>query len=365
MGVKAAGLEELITPLELRFKVLYLVSFWCEVSRVGIYVCLFGAALTVMLRKGRLDAFSSKVFFVGIVVMFILISIHNWLNVYRLIVAYAYQIEVPAPVTYLRNIRNWDAYAFPVLLAMIIWLGDALVIYRCYLIWKRSWKAVALPILLLLTSISTHSVTLHWFRTAFIPLETIRPLLNTTFPLHLAQNVITTSLITYKIWAKHVETKRAGMQDSFTASGLNLIGVIRIVIESAAVYTMQMIIAVVLQLMDHPARVLLQHCLIPTTGIVFVLIAIRADTIRQEASQGRKVQASDLVLPAWMGANTQSSQDRLGKRTTNGHGSVPIQIMATVTEEYRMDDITSDMKIRSRNNGSSTTTKSKDDLESG
>jgi hypothetical protein len=99
-------------------------------------------------------------------------------------------------------------------------------------------------------------------------------------------------------------------------------------------------------------------------GIVFVLIAIRADTIRQEAN-GAKVQASDLVLPAWMGADTRSSQEPATRRTTTGHGTVPIQIMATVTEEYRMDDITSDLKIRSRNNGSTTTSKSRDDLESG
>jgi hypothetical protein len=109
-------------------------------------------------------------------------------------------------------------------------------------------------------------VTLHFFRTQFVSLETIRPILNTTFPIHLAQNVITTGLITYKIWSKHMETKRAGMKASATATGLNLVGVIRIVIESAAVYTIQMIMAVILQLLDHPARILLQHCLIPTTG---------------------------------------------------------------------------------------------------
>lgn len=114
--------------------------------------------------------------------------------------------------------------------------------------------------------VGTHSVTLHFFRTQFVSLETIRPILNTTFPLHLAQNVLTTGLITYKIWTKHVETKRAGMQTASTAAGLNLIGVIRIVIESAAVYTLQMVLAVILQLIDHPARVLLQHCLIPSTG---------------------------------------------------------------------------------------------------
>lgn len=367
MGIKADGLEDLLTPLDLEFKVLYLVSFWCEATIYGIYVCLFGAAMSVMMRKGRLDAFPSKVFFTGIIVMFILISVHNWLNVYRMIVAYAYQIELKAPVAYLRAIRNWDAYAFPVLLAMIIWLGDALVIYRCYLIWKRDWRAIALPLTLLLVSIGTHSVTLHWFRTTFIPLETIRPLLNTTFPLHLCQNVLTTGLIAFKIWTRHLEARRAGMQDSFTSNGLNLIGVIRIVIESAAVYTLQMVLAVILQLIDHPARILLQHCLIPTTGIVFVLIAIRADTIRQESVHGAKVAASDLVIPAWMGADSRSrsSHERGPKRNPSGQVSMPIQIMATVTEEYRMDDITSDMKIRNRHGPNGVGKESKDDLESG
>ena len=40
MGIKADGLEELITPLDLEFKVLYLVAFWCEVCVLDLNMTL-------------------------------------------------------------------------------------------------------------------------------------------------------------------------------------------------------------------------------------------------------------------------------------------------------------------------------------
>ena len=40
MGIKAEGLEELITPMDLEFKILYLVAFWCEVRAFSlVFAC--------------------------------------------------------------------------------------------------------------------------------------------------------------------------------------------------------------------------------------------------------------------------------------------------------------------------------------
>ncbi|EAU89836.2 hypothetical protein CC1G_06988 [Coprinopsis cinerea okayama7 len=270
--------------------------------------------------------------------MFIIITFHNSLNVYRMITAYVYQVPLEAAVQYIRNLDNWDAYALPLLLAILIWLADILAIYRCYLIWSHTLLPVALPILLLLASIGTHSVNLWWFghRTAR-SIDEMQPLFNTTFPLHLAQNVLTTFLIAYKIWMEHQKVKRIGIA---VVGGMNLMSVIRIFIESAALYTIEMLLAVIFFFARHPAQVIFQHALIPTTGIVFALLAIRVHTARHR-DHGRNIQSSNSIIPSWLHGgedNRNAGTGTASRRLTQGGMGMPI--VTTVTEEHRLEDIT-------------------------
>jgi hypothetical protein len=77
-------------------------------------------------------------------------------------------------VAVLLDWSNWDAYAFPICASIITWIGDILMvstpqlpmrrrplltlgikIYRCFLIWKRNYWVIVVPLLALLTSIGT------------------------------------------------------------------------------------------------------------------------------------------------------------------------------------------------------------------
>jgi hypothetical protein len=37
-------------------------------------------------------------------------------------------METQGPLVYLNDLGNWEGYAAPVLLAIVIWIGDALVV---------------------------------------------------------------------------------------------------------------------------------------------------------------------------------------------------------------------------------------------
>lgn len=94
-------------------------------------------------------------------------------------------------------------------------------------------------------------------------MQQILPVFYITFPLNLAQNILTTGLISWKIYKQHRETVRSGLQIS---AGLNLMGVIRIIVESAMLYTIETAIIIILFVLNHPAGVIVQGALCPTTG---------------------------------------------------------------------------------------------------
>lgn len=50
------------------------------------------------------------------------------LNLYRLTTGFGYEIDIRGPLVYLNDLGNWGGFAAPVLLAIVIWIGDFLVV---------------------------------------------------------------------------------------------------------------------------------------------------------------------------------------------------------------------------------------------
>ena len=88
--------------------------------------------------------------------------------------------------------------------------------------------------------------------------------LNAIYPLSLAQNVITTGLITLKIWTQHRQSSASGVVDR--SSRLSLIKIIRIIIESAMVYTIQLCILIVLYFLNDTFQYIVQAAIVPSIG---------------------------------------------------------------------------------------------------
>jgi hypothetical protein len=50
------------------------------------------------------------------------------LNIYRLVTGFGYQMDVKGPLVYLHDLSHWEGLAAPILLGIVIWIGDALVV---------------------------------------------------------------------------------------------------------------------------------------------------------------------------------------------------------------------------------------------
>jgi hypothetical protein len=87
--------------------------------------------------------------------------------------------------------------------------------------------------------------------------------LNVVFPINLVQNIMTTGLIAYKIWSQYRESRESGLT---VPSGLNLLRIVRIIVESALIYTVEMFALIILFYKAHAGIVVVQYILPPSIG---------------------------------------------------------------------------------------------------
>ncbi|KAH6908274.1 hypothetical protein BKA70DRAFT_1189302 [Coprinopsis sp. MPI-PUGE-AT-0042] len=296
MKMREAFEEAGLTEADIQYKLIYLVGIWVEAMLYGGYLCLFAAALPILLRHSERKMVSSTVFLIGNFFMFILISLHSGLIVFQSVVAFAYQTDIYGPIRIVNDMGYWASYTSPFLAAAIFMTGDILVIYRCFLIWQRNYWVILVPVILALVSTSLHLATLGYSHNLSVPAIVVQswPLITAPYICYTLQTTFTTSLIVYKIYSQYRRTREVGLVAVHTP---NLLLIIRIIVESAVIYTAGMLVMVVLLATDHPARLTLHSLMIPITGIVFVLMALRTHFVREEA---KRTPASPSLLPHWL-----------------------------------------------------------------
>ncbi|KAF5335478.1 hypothetical protein D9611_012195 [Ephemerocybe angulata] len=257
-------------------------------------------------------------FYVSMYIMFAMATGFSFINIYRFVQAYGTGDTLVQPIYYFRKSTSWDNYSYVIVVTSLILYADALVIYRCFIIWECRYAIVAVPTLLLAASIGINAVTVLWFaRPQIMSIAQVVVFLNLIYPVNLAQNILTTGLIAFKIYRQHVISRDSGL---YAASSWNLLTVLRIIIESAGVYTAQQIVLCTLYFLRHPAQVVIHATLIPTIGIVFVLIAVRTHMVCSESGNDWPLRSS-FMIPGWYEAEDDTVNGQL--RPSSGSPITP------------------------------------------
>ncbi|KAF9004535.1 hypothetical protein BDQ17DRAFT_1278692, partial [Cyathus striatus] len=243
------------------------VAIWVEVLLYGIYTCLFFESVYIMLKKRSTSALSAKVFLCSTILMYLVATAHIVINLFRLLRGFVLNVDPKGADDYIWDFTRWENIAHNILLCLMTWLGDALVIYRCYIVWNNNFYIIALPLILLVLSIAINIMLLWWFTHNTVTLATSIPWMNTIYPLAFVQNVLTTGMISLKIWRQHRVSSASGVIDS--ASRLSLINIMRIIVESAMIYTVQLMILIILYPLHHNAQFIVQSAVVPSIGKSF------------------------------------------------------------------------------------------------
>ncbi|KAF8908131.1 hypothetical protein CPB84DRAFT_1767362 [Gymnopilus junonius] len=282
----------------IRLDVAYTIAVWVEVLFHGVYTSLFALAMRVMLKRrstSQARRLSSLIFLMATWLMYFVSTFHLFLQMYRYTRAFILLVEPQGPLIYYIDLSRWDSMANNILLCLMSWIGDALVIYRCYFVWDSNPWVITVPTLLLLCAIGVNAYTMFWFSHPFQVNEHVGvALLSAVYPLALLQNVMTTGLITLKIWNQHRASSATGVIDR--SSRLSLSRILRIIIESAMIYTIQLFILIILFFLEDNFQIILQSAIVPSVGLVFVLIAVRVQSAKTQTIASHSL----ATIPAWL-----------------------------------------------------------------
>ncbi|KAJ8495709.1 hypothetical protein ONZ45_g12742 [Pleurotus djamor] len=168
------------------------------------------------------------------------------------------------PVGYLGDLRKWHHILKALLYVTQEVLGNAAATYRCFIIWNRKWRVVAVPVILLMGSTATGYACCGRF--AQFQTDPVISIFDARlyswvlsfYVLVVAQNIITTSLMAYRLW----NTSRKTAQ--FKATENRLLPILRIIVESAA---LQLLVEILL-LALYAQRLNAQHILLELVAAV-------------------------------------------------------------------------------------------------
>jgi len=304
------------------------VSVWFETLLYGMYCSLFFETVYIILKKRMTKTIPAKIFFGATILMFFVATTHVALNLYRLLRGYVWLRDTVGPTDYFLDLGRWDNIAHDAINAIMSWIGDFLVIYRCFIVWNNNYYIIAIPSVLLILSVIANSIALHLFTK--VPLGTIfGPNLvhwmNTIYALALVQNTMTTGLIAWRIWRQERASAVIGVQSSTSRS--SLIPIVRIVIESAALYVLEMIVLIVLYTLNNNGQFVLQEAAVPTVGIVFTLMTVRLAMRSSKTLMTTTVRTGGGFPIEWrVRGSTTVATTEFGPTTLGTAGTTDIQV---------------------------------------
>ncbi|KAJ7462118.1 hypothetical protein FB451DRAFT_1404597 [Mycena latifolia] len=260
----------------------FIVSIWLEAVIYGFFVCIFALSLSVNLGTSKRQSSHSRAMFIVGIITFILATVHIAINCMRMMRGYVdHSSLVGGPVGYLGILSQWDHVFKNVIYATQSIVGDSVAVYRCWVLWNRNFYVVCVPFFMVFGSAVSGYMTCAIFAkmdansTVFD--GSLDAWVKTFYSLAVAQNVITTSLMAWRIVATDRKTS------AYRVGQGPLKSILRILIESAALYLVAEIILLVLYTCNNNAQFIALEAITPIIGITFNAITIRI-TLRSQSS---------------------------------------------------------------------------------
>ncbi|KZT10979.1 uncharacterized protein LAESUDRAFT_755608 [Laetiporus sulphureus 93-53] len=160
-------------------------------------------------------------------------------------------------------------------------IADAAVIYRCWIVYYRHWGVIALPALIWLADAAVVIGEVYYTATdkastSVANASQVAPFLYSYLALTLADCVLTTGLIVYRLWWFQRRSSQRLVNSKRASTGpTTLTKVNRIIIESALIYTILVALTMIVELVHSNAVYAVSSLLVEVAGIQFDVIIIR------------------------------------------------------------------------------------------
>ncbi|KAJ7264085.1 hypothetical protein B0H12DRAFT_1102804 [Mycena haematopus] len=195
-------------------------------------------------------------------------------------------------------------------------LADIIMIWRCWIIWGRSWVVVVLPTLAAVAGIVCAGLGLAGQISVLViqdpdPSEGLAPLIRFSTPflsLSLAATLYTTGFIAWRILGVQRFSKNNGIER--TGPGADLSVALEIMVESSALYSASLFIFVVLLSIKSENETYMQNIHAQIAGIAPTLLILRiyAGRSRDDAEWTRSAPISTLRFGGTMDLSAHNSE---------------------------------------------------------
>jgi len=162
---------------------------------------------------------------------------------------------------------------------------DFMMIYRVWVVYNRSWRMAAIPILLWFGVLVTLTLNIHYLQsthTSLTAVNHLRPIITSFWSVSIALNILTTGLIIAKILTvdSNLAESSVGRLHTRTANR-TLRNTIRVIVESGAMYTGLAIASCISYALGHVSVYIFTAMEVHVAGLAFNLIIIRVTANRQ------------------------------------------------------------------------------------
>ncbi|KAJ6456429.1 hypothetical protein C8R45DRAFT_1110945 [Mycena sanguinolenta] len=249
-------------------KEVYLGAFLGNII-YGFYLSVFIECCVVFRVKERRHVKRKYMIFTA-GLMFVLITVRCIIDTYRCVAAFDATDEfvgVGNPDSTLDLIANGCWF-------FLTPFADAFIIFRTYCVWDRKRLVIVIPVLLCLANLGSSI----WLMTALADLKfspavwrnIVFKSMNLFLSLTLCTNIICTGLISFRIL--HIHNQVSCLE---TTSGTYSMRAVSAIVESAAIYTLVLVGALIGNTMNNYVNFVFFYCTPPTIGLVFSYIIIR------------------------------------------------------------------------------------------
>ncbi|KIM75047.1 hypothetical protein PILCRDRAFT_827604 [Piloderma croceum F 1598] len=290
-----------------------IVALVLECCFFGIYTTLFWITLWILFTKSCTGS-TSRPLVLTVFCMYILAIVHVSIDVHRAVAAFVDDANTPAgSMTVYGQLNSASEVAKTAIYAVQTILADSFCVWRCYIVWRKSWVIIILPVFMVLgTAVATSGVcwVLSHAKPGELVFESVLvPWITSSFVMTLVTNIICTAMIAFRIWQSQQRFKEARATS-------RLFPVMVMIIESGAIYSSALISVIATYATGNNAQYIIVDFVPSLIGIVFAMIIVRVGLgISSNGSQLTQSQSRKaLTVQSFPGA--RSYQD------TNGHYSM-------------------------------------------
>ncbi|KAH9913209.1 uncharacterized protein B0H18DRAFT_1050307 [Fomitopsis serialis] len=189
-------------------------------------------------------------------------------------------------------------------------IGDAVVIYRCYIVWQ-TWWVIVLPCIAWVGGLGSMMYILYMFASGVINGE--RGLLIYIFTF--VANGSATAFLAYKIWTVERDARKSGVKRGHSG----LWPVILVIVESGALYTAILIVALVTAIHALQVEYVINSFIPALISVIFNTIFIRIGLSRRSNSTSGGSDSAPLESVVFAPATFHSTEKDFGTHLATNH----------------------------------------------